>query len=284
MILSLHDYVLKKEVDWSVLHQGFTIPVTIQVAFYRSIQEYLPRGRKKEVKFYLEGVTYKATLINQKIDVHKFGVRQDILQIRYNPYSDLALKLREIFKFSYDYISNERELYQGNIRKHFRVPTSNREYLTVYSTEYKDTYLLEAISLSDRITYENEIKRISENVYEDSVNYIATDEKASILIEERTIKIRRLSRAIGNSLKELYSYRCQICNKQIGEKYGVQVIEAHHIDPFVESLNNDASNLIVICPNHHRVIHSVEPVFVREKLQFQYNNEYVEEIVLNKHL
>jgi len=276
--------VLKKEVDWSVLHQGFTIPVTIQVTFYRNIQQYLPRGSKKKVNFYLEGVTYKATLINQKFDVNKFGVRQDILQIRYNPSSDLALKLREIFKFSYDYISNERELYQGKTKKHFRVPISNREYLAVYSTEYKDTYLLEAICLSDRITYENDIKRVSENVYEDSVNYIAIDEKASILIKEKTIKIRRLSRAIGDSLKELYSYRCQICDKQIGEKYGVQVIEAHHIDPFVKSLNNDASNLIVICPNHHRIIHSAEPVFVREKLQFRYDNEYVEDIVLNRHL
>ena len=253
--------------DWSVLHQGFTIPVTIQVAIYNSIQEYLPRGSKKEVNFFLDGKTYKATLVNQKFDVGKFGVRQDILQVRYNPTSELALKLREVFKFSFAYLSNERKQYQGNTKKHFKVPVSKREYLTVYSTEYKDTYLLETISLPERIEYEKEISLISENVYEESINYVAKDVKATILPQ-----------------KNLYSYRCQICNKQVGEKYGVEVVEAHHIDPFVKSLNNDSTNILILCPNHHRIIHSAEPVFIREKLQFEYDNKFIENIMLNKHL
>ena len=33
-------YVYKKEVDWSVLHQGVSIPVTIQIVFDNTIKSF----------------------------------------------------------------------------------------------------------------------------------------------------------------------------------------------------------------------------------------------------
>lgn len=85
-------------------------------------------------------------------------------------------------------------------------------------------------------------------------------------------------------MKRLYGYRCQICGRRIGEEYGSHVVEAHHIDYFVKSLNNDASNQIIVCPNHHSIIHDVDPVFDRGRLLYIYSNGFEEKLVLNLHL
>ena len=89
---------------------------------------------------------------------------------------------------------------------------------------------------------------------------------------------------IGNNLKLLYGYRCQICGKVIGEEYGSHVAEAHHIDYFIKSLNNDASNQMIVCPNHHSSIHDVNPVFDRNKKMLIYSNGVRQVLKLNKHL
>ena len=36
--------------------------------------------------------------------------------------------------------------------------------------------------------------------------------------------------------------------EQIGEPYGAMVVEAHHIIPFTELMNNDTSNTIFYLP------------------------------------
>ncbi|WP_323054225.1 HNH endonuclease [Thermoclostridium stercorarium] len=96
--------------------------------------------------------------------------------------------------------------------------------------------------------------------------------------------MHKLNRAIGESLKLLYNYCCQICGENISTRYGVNIVESHHIDPFVESLNNNAENQVIICPNHHRIIHQARPVLDRRKLIFVYHNGLEERIVLNQHL
>lgn len=62
------------------------------------------------------------------------------------------------------------------------------------------------------------------------------------------------------------------------------MVESHHINPFVESLNNDAENQLIICPNHHRIIHKAEPKFDRKKLIYVYQNGLIEPIKINLHL
>jgi predicted restriction endonuclease len=82
----------------------------------------------------------------------------------------------------------------------------------------------------------------------------------------------------------LYGHRCQICGRLIGEEYGSHVAEAHHIDYFVNSLNNDSSNQIIVCPNHHSIIHDANPLFDRKNLLFVYENGYKEGLKINLHL
>lgn len=85
-------------------------------------------------------------------------------------------------------------------------------------------------------------------------------------------------------MKLLYNYRCQICRKNIGEEYESQIVEAHHIDYFVHSLNNDSDNQLIVCPNHHSIIHDVNPVFDRKRLIYLFPNGVQEGLVLNQHL
>lgn len=90
---------------------------------------------------------------------------------------------------------------------------------------------------------------------------------------------------IGNVYRHdlIYKYYCK-CGQITGEKYGSHIAEAHHIDYFVNSLNNDANNQMIVCPNHHSVIHDANPVFNRKRMIYRFANGIEEKIKVNKHL
>lgn len=60
--------------------------------------------------------------------------------------------------------------------------------------------------------------------------------------------------------------------------------ECHHIDYFVASFNNDARNQLIVCPNHHSIIHDANPVFDRRRLLYIYKNGLEQRLLLNQHL
>lgn len=115
-------------------------------------------------------------------------------------------------------------------------------------------------------------------------NYDVEDSTSTILEIEKIVKIRKLNKKIRDNLKLLYGYRCQICGQLIGEEFGSHIVEAHHIDYFVSSLNNDASNQLIMCPNHHSIIHDTNPAFDRRRLLYIYKNGFEQKLVLNQHL
>lgn len=114
--------------------------------------------------------------------------------------------------------------------------------------------------------------------------FINTKQTADIRIVNGIKKIRVYNTGIINKLKLLYSFRCQICGEKVGEKYDANVILAHHIDYFSKSKNNNATNIMIVCPNHHNIIHSTDPVFDRENLSYHYPNGFVEKLKINYHL
>ena len=81
-----------------------------------------------------------------------------------------------------------------------------------------------------------------------------------------------------------HNYCCQMTGERIGERYDAIVVEAHHIVPFTQSMNNDSSNLIIISPSYHRIIHAAKPEWNPINLSFKYPNGVVDRVVLNKHL
>jgi hypothetical protein len=273
-------YIYKKEVDWSALREGFSIPVSIQVVFKERMRNYLKRGEKRDIKVILDDNTYQVKFINQAFDEQKYPGHADILQIRYAPQSPFAIRLREIFKTSLDYLQKERT----NTKEIIRVPEGKREYIALYTTSFEDTFFFDHITSSESEQIKDSISGINEEDFEYQSNYKEVDDSARMETKAQIVKVRRLDRAIGESLKLFYKYKCQICGDNFAQKYNCLIAEAHHIDFFVSSLNNDANNIIIICPNHHRVIHKANPIFRREKFSFVYPNGLEEKLELNKHV
>lgn len=283
------EYVLKKEVDKSLLTEGFNVPIEFQVVFKRNIGNFLKRGESKDIVLYLNGKSYKAQIKNQKFDDIKYNNHNDIVQVRYNKNSDIVQEFRTIFNNSYKYIQEQRTHkklisdYRGG-KIYINIPEDIKEYLIIYTTEYEDTYLLDTITTSDIYRIKEITKDQAERVYEESFNYDVIDEDASLVIDKRIVKLRKYNQSIGKNLKELYEYRCQICGKRVGEIYDSNVVEAHHIDSFIKSLNNNMNNIMIVCPNHHSIIHDVNPIFNIKKKVFIYDNGFKEGLKLNYHL
>ena len=57
-------YVYKKEVDWSLLTEGLTLPVENQVVFGQIMGRFMAKGESKPIKLYLEGKEYDAKVVN----------------------------------------------------------------------------------------------------------------------------------------------------------------------------------------------------------------------------
>ena len=276
-------YVYKKEVDWSLFNYGLAIPLEYQVVFKQITNRFLGRGESKTINLYLNGKSYQAKLNNNKID-NKFGNRADIVQIRYTQNSDIAAALRGLFRRSYAYISRLKEMQEPGSKKRIVLPDELKEYWAIYTTEDDDTYVLDVIAAEEVEVLKETVKDKQEQLVEAELNYAEKDEGAGIQVNQRLVKVRKLNRLIGENLKLLYGYRCQICGKLIGEEFGSHIAEAHHIDYFVKSLNNDASNQMIVCPNHHSIIHDANPVFDRKRRMYLYENGMEQGLVLNKHL
>ena len=127
---------------------------------------------------------------------------------------------------------------------------------------------------------------VPEEVYEasDDDMFFLEDRTATIEEKERLVKYRKIDRSIIRMLKEFYDYRDEISGEKIGEPYGDSVVEAHHIDYFTRSQNNDSTNIIIISPNYHRIIHKNNPHFNRKKYQFEFENGEVLRLKLYEHL
>ena len=123
-----------------------------------------------------------------------------------------------------------------------------------------------------------------ERMVEAEINYEEVDKGAGIRVNDRLIRIRKLNRMIGKNLKLLYGYRCQLCGQLIGEEFGSYIAEAHHIDYFVTSLNNDSDNQMIVCPNHHSIIHDTDPVFDKKRKLYHFKNGKEQPLALNFHL
>ena len=282
MRMESENYVYKKEIDWSTLMEGFTLPLDNQVIFLRNMENFLQRGQSKIIHFFMNGKTYDAKIVNMNNSVEKR--KKDAYQIRYSRNGELSQALQQYFSKSMSYIKMIRESRDPKDRSYIKMPDGLKEYLAIYTTEYEDTFLLEPIAQDDFQVMKKAIQGMRERTVENEIEYEMEDKSSGIEKKLQIVKIRKLNRKIGENLKLLYGYRCQICGQVIGEKYGSHIAEAHHIDYFINSLNNDANNQMIVCPNHHSVIHDANPVFDRRRMVYGFDNGVEERIILNKHL
>jgi 5-methylcytosine-specific restriction protein A len=276
-------YIYKKEIDWSVLHYGINIPVSIQYDFYENIKTSLKKGDTMNIALIIENKEYTAKLINIYFDQKKYPDHKDLLQIRYTPNSETAKEIRKIFYKSFDYLKVEKAKLD-NSKKQLKTPENLREYLAIYSTPFNDKFLIDCITTEEKQNAIEMITDFTEEEFEFDLNYNRIDEKATIIQKQKLVKIRKLDKSICESLKINYQFKCQICGNDFGKHYDAKIIEAHHIIPFTVSMNNNPENILIICPNHHRIIHKAKPIFDYKNFSYLYPNGLTENLKLNKHL
>ena len=278
-------FIMQKTVDWSLLNDGMTIPVSVCSLFKAWDESILMHGQSKDIKILIDGELYDAKLKNQNFVQSKWAGHKDIIQIRYNRKSPLAVKLRTVFQKSYDYLFAQKQVI-GKSKRQIHLPTDQREYIRLYLTTSQDVLCMECCSNLDYQQLAHTLSAIPEEVYEqtDDDKFFMTDKSASIEEKQRLVKYRKIDRSIILALKKFYDYRDEISGERIGDEYGDSIVEAHHIDYFTSSQNNDSTNIIIVSPNYHRIIHKNNPVFNRKKFQFEFENGAVLRLKLYEHL
>lgn len=279
------NFIMQKTVDWSLLNDGMTIPISVCSIFKAWDESILTHGYIKDIKILIDGELFDARLKNQNFVQSNWAGHKDIIQIRYSRQSSLAIKLRAVFQKSYEYLFAQKQI-NGKNKRQIPLPDDIQECIRLYLTSSKDVLCMECCSSSDYQQLAYTLKNIPEEVYEASNDelFFMADKSASIEEKQQLVKYRKIDRSIILSLKKFYDYRDEISGEKIGDEYGDSVVEAHHIDYFTRSQNNDSTNIIIISPNYHRIIHKNNPHFNRKKYQFEFENGEILKLKLYEHL
>ena len=275
-------FLYQKLIDRSTLRQGFQIPVE-----FHHLLKAMPGGmpqhvETRNVKVMIDGVGYDAQLKNQGFDRTKYDGHADVIQIRYSEGSALVKRLREVFSSTWNYVESIKNLPE-NINRKFtiRIPEEHQEFLALSTTDLPNVFAADCITTAVKAEVRTEVGKMSELDFETFEP--REDKSAGIKHVTRLQKVRQLDRSIGNSLKLLYDYRCQMTGEKVGDEYNALVVEAHHIIPFTESMNNDHSNIIILSPSYHRIIHEAKPVFDHACIFFHFPNGLVEKVRIDEH-
>lgn len=89
---------------------------------------------------------------------------------------------------------------------------------------------------------------------------------------------------LADGLKSFYDYKCQVCGNDFQPTYGVEIAESHHIHYLHEGGLDISRNILVLCPNHHRVVHETNALFVESDLAYLYPNGLIEPLLIPTHL
>jgi predicted restriction endonuclease len=73
----------------------------------------------------------------------------------------------------------------------------------------------------------------------------------------RQIDLIKRYKGIVGKIKLKYNYECQIsnCNFTFTKKDGEKYSEGHHLIPLSEGGSQKEDNLVILCPNHHKMFH-----------------------------
>jgi hypothetical protein len=104
--------------------------------------------------------------------------------------------------------------------------------------------------------------------------------------EDRRLEIQnsyRRNRTLVRELHVLYRGRCQLCGFDPQLLYQVNACCGHHVVYLSRGGADLLTNMMLICPNHHEVIHAANAVFDFSDLHYVFANGRREPLVLNQH-
>ena len=138
-----------------------------------------------------------------------------------------------------------------------------------------------AYQLADEVVLEKSLESGENAVHEVIAQYHVgtSDLRRSIL---RNLYTR--NRTLVAELQSIYQGRCQLCGFDPQLLYGVKACSAHHIIYLSRGGQDEMKNMLLVCPNHHQIIHAAEAAFDFRDLHYVFNNGRREPLVLNQHL
>ena len=103
-----------------------------------------------------------------------------------------------------------------------------------------------AVGKSGHLVHRYQLRRLAS--YQSGVKYAKDTTQRNDVIASRIIR----DTVITRRLKDLYGYRCQVCDTNIKTPAGYYA-EAAHIKPLGRPHNgpDTMANVICLCPNHH---------------------------------
>jgi 5-methylcytosine-specific restriction endonuclease McrA len=105
--------------------------------------------------------------------------------------------------------------------------------------------------------------------------------------EDRRLQLLSLAprdRQLVKDLHDRYAGRCQLCAFDSPVVYGIPSAEAHHIVYLSRGGEDSLMNMVLLCPNHHTVVHKTQATFDYARLTFCFPNGRIEPLCLNTHL
>lgn len=172
----------------------------------------------------------------------------EILKSRNEPKwrNELAFVRQHLVKDGY--LSNE-------VRSMWSITNEGEDYL---SSLYN---LITSSDKYQRINSDNTLTRKLLNneailAQADSANFIADLGLENEPIEVKVKLIKRCQKIV-KLIKSKYESKCQIesCGFTFVKTNGENYSEAHHLKPLSENGSQDESNVVILCPNHHRMFH-----------------------------
>ena len=208
-------FLMQKTVDWSLLNDGMTIPTVVCALLKAWDESILTHGVGKDIKVLIDGEFYEAKLKNQNFEQSNWAGHKDVIQIRYGRQSALAVKLRVVFKKSYDYLFAQKQLL-GKSKRQIPLLDDIHEYIRLYLTSSSDVLCMECCANADYQQLAATLNAVPEEVYEayDDEQLFLQDKTASIETKEQLVKYRKIDRNIIRQLKEFYDYRDEISHRQ----------------------------------------------------------------------
>lgn len=131
-------------------------------------------------------------------------------------------------------------------------------------------------SIEEQVTLigDVEVESIIENMDDEKfMEYIKSlDASASYETIEKCVKVRKYNKKLLDDIKKLADYTCQVDGCNCGKEHGVSIVEAHHIEKFSLTQNNKPDNILILCPNHHRLIHKTKAIIDKKICKIYYND------------
>jgi len=124
--------IMDKDVDWSVLNYGFTIPKMYHQAFIQQSGQSLERGHSVTVNISFEGKLYPGTLRFPNLR------GRDVVQLLWKG-KDLLSTLRSLYSETYEFMSSAKADNQS--KKQIALPEELKRKLIICSVKDKGIYL-----------------------------------------------------------------------------------------------------------------------------------------------